>query len=156
MRRNWTPECHVTITDAVMVIEIELGGVLRSSLMVTFEGGHLCIRGQHKKFGPFECKFEISANYNPGGIKATFPRGGHLRFEVPVRKSFSVTAPRAMLIYCNGCGKHFDIVVAAKGPENYRCPTCGKVQVFDLEAFVNKALEQGKKMLRKRRGGRGI
>ena len=156
MSRTWTPESRVTITDAGMVIEIEMAGVLGSSLTVTFEGGHLCVRGQHKKFGQFECKFRIPADYNPVEIKAALSRGVGLRFEVPVRKRFSLTEPRAMLFYCNGCGKHFDIVVAVKGPENYRCPACGKVQVLDLEAFVNQALEQGKKMLGKRRGGRGI
>jgi len=59
-----------------------------------------------------------------------------------------------MLIYCNGCGKHFDIVITGKGPANYQCPACGKVQVFELEAIVNKAMEPGMKMLGKRGGRR--
>jgi len=64
--------------------------------------------------------------------------------------------PVEMMIYCNQCGKHFDIVVTGKGSQKYRCPACGEVHVFDLEVFVNKALEQCYKMLGKKRGGRGV
>ena len=56
--------------------------------------------------------------------------------------------PVAMLIYCNQCGKHFDIVVPGKGSRNYRCTVCGKLHAFDLDNFVNQAIDQCKKMLR--------
>ena len=98
---------------------------------------------------------------------------GILRIEVPIGdKSYGSQAmtvtmltsesllasflkkPHEMMIYCNGCGKHFDIVVAGKGPRDYRCPACGKVQAFDLGALVKKAIEQGKKMSKKKRGRR--
>ncbi|MGH7942918.1 MAG: hypothetical protein ACREFR_17810 [Limisphaerales bacterium] len=59
--------------------------------------------------------------------------------------------PHPMLIYCNGCGKHFDIV-AAKGAREYRCPRCEKMQVFNLETLINQAMEQTQKMLRKKHG----
>jgi hypothetical protein len=62
--------------------------------------------------------------------------------------------PVEMMIYCNGCGKHFDIVVKSKNPADHRCPACGKVHVFGLEAFIRKAIEQGKRMLRKTQGRR--
>ena len=62
--------------------------------------------------------------------------------------------PITMMIYCNECGKHFDIVVASKDPADHRCPACGKVHVFGLEAFMRKAIEQGKRMLRKTHGRR--
>ena len=62
--------------------------------------------------------------------------------------------PVTMMIYCNGCGKHFDIVIATKDPADHRCPACGKVQVFGLEALITKAIEQGKRMLRKTQGRR--
>ena len=62
--------------------------------------------------------------------------------------------PVAMMIYCNGCGKHFDIVVTSKDPADHRCPACGKMQVFGLEALIRKAMEQGKRMLRKTHGWR--
>lgn len=60
--------------------------------------------------------------------------------------------PISMMIYCNGCGKHFDIVVNSKEAENHRCPVCGAMQVFGLERLVQKAIEQSKKMPRKPRG----
>ena len=62
--------------------------------------------------------------------------------------------PVKMLIYCDGCGKHFDIVVTSKDFADHRCPACGKVQVFSLEAFMRKAMEQSKRMHRKTHGRR--
>jgi len=62
--------------------------------------------------------------------------------------------PVTMMIYCNGCGRHFDIVVTSKDSADHRCPACGKVHAFGLEAFIRKAMEQGKRMLRKTHGCR--
>ena len=62
--------------------------------------------------------------------------------------------PVDMMIYCRECGKLFDVVVSGEGSKDYRCPDCGKVQVFDLDAFTRKAIEQSRRMLRKPRGGR--
>jgi len=64
------------------------------------------------------------------------------------------TFPVKMMIYCRGCGRLFDIVVMAEGPHDYGCPTCGKVQTFNLEAFMENAVKQSRKMLRKPLGGR--
>jgi len=57
--------------------------------------------------------------------------------------------PVEMMIYCNECGKHFDISIADRKPANYPCPACGKVHLFDLEAFVTRAIQQSMKMLGK-------
>ena len=62
--------------------------------------------------------------------------------------------PVNMMIYCRACRKLFDIVVSGEGSKDYRCPECGKVQVFDLDAFTRKAIEQTMRMRRKPRGGR--
>ena len=62
--------------------------------------------------------------------------------------------PVGMMIYCRGCAKLFDIVVTSGGSRDYRCPDCGKVQMFDLNAFTRKAIEQSRKLHRKPRGGR--
>jgi len=62
--------------------------------------------------------------------------------------------PGPMIVRRNECGKHFDIVVRREGPQEYPCSACGKELVFDFEAFVRKAIEQTKKMRRKRRGRR--
>ncbi len=58
--------------------------------------------------------------------------------------------PVSMMIMCKECGNHFDIVIIKKCPQNYYCSACGKVQVFDLVAFVNGAVEQCHKMLGKK------
>ena len=58
------------------------------------------------------------------------------------------------LITRDRCGKHFDIVIAEKGPKKYSWPACGNVQVFDMEDFVRRAVEQSQKMANKRRGRR--
>jgi hypothetical protein len=42
--------------------------------------------------------------------------------------------------------------ITGKGSRDYRCPTCGKVQAFDLEAFLKKAMEPGQPMLKQKRG----
>ena len=147
------PESRVTVTDTGMVIEIELGAVQTGDLEIVVEADQLCVRGQHDDFGPFETRFGITPDHNLMDAKATFTKG-ILRIEVPMKDKSSGSKPREMLIYCNGCGKHFDIVITRKGSRDYRCPACGKVQAFDLEAFVKKAIEQSKQMLKKKRGRR--
>ena len=57
--------------------------------------------------------------------------------------------PVSMLIMCEECGKHFDIVIQKKGPQDYHCAACGKLQVFDFKAFIDGAIEQCYKMLGK-------
>jgi HSP20 family molecular chaperone IbpA len=153
MNRNWTPESRVSVTDAGMVIEIELGAVQTGDLEIFVEADQLCVRGQHDDFGPFESRFGITSEHSLADAKASLTKGV-LRIEMPTKDKSSGSKPRTMMIYCNGCGKHFDIVVTSKGSRDYRCPACGKVHAFDLEAFVNKAIEQGKQMLKKKRGRR--
>jgi HSP20 family molecular chaperone IbpA len=153
MNRNWTPESRVSVTDAGMVTEIELGAVQAGGLEIFVEAGQLCVRGWHDDLGPFETRFGITPDHDLADAKANF-KNGILRIDVPTKDKSSGSKPRPMMIYCNECGNHFDIVVTSKGSRDYRCPACGKVHAFDLEAFVNKALEQDKKMLKKKRGRR--
>ena len=170
MNRNWTPESRVSITEAGMVIEITLDAVQAGSVEIVVEADQLCVRGRHENFGPFETRFDIMSDHDLANVRSTFTEG-ILRIDVPMKDkssgakvkimsgpksflAFFLKEPREMLIYCDGCGKHFDIVVTGKGPKDYRCPACGKVQAFDLEALVNKAIEQGRQMLKKKRGRR--
>ena len=126
-----------------------------ASLSIAFAEGKLCVRGHHEDFGSFECRIEVPPGYSRSKLQVTAAKG-ILRMEMPPGEDapFFSDLPKSMLIYCNACGKHFDIVITGNGPRNYRCPACGKVQVFDLEAFVNKAIEQCKTMLGKKRGHR--
>jgi hypothetical protein len=153
MNRNWTPESQVTVTDAGMVIEITLDAVQAGSVVIFVDAGQLCVRGQHDNFGPFEARFDVTSDNDLANARSTFTKG-ILRIEVPMKDKSAPAKPLAMMIYCNGCGKHFDIVVTGKGSKDYHCPACGKVQAFDLEALVKKAIEQGKQMLKKKRGRR--
>jgi hypothetical protein len=180
MNARWSPESHIRITGDGMVIEIKLPGVVVTSLAATFEKKVLCVSGKHEDFGRFESRFEIPANHKPIEAKIILensvlhidvPSGKQKKDVVlgpiPIPIKFSgilpkpsktavthwCSTPRSMMIYCNSCGKHFDIV-ATKGAQDYRCLHCGKVQVFDLETFINQAIELGSKMLRKKRGSR--
>ena len=45
MNRNWTPESHVSVTNAGMVIVIELGAVQTGDVEIVVEADQLCIRG---------------------------------------------------------------------------------------------------------------
>jgi DNA-directed RNA polymerase subunit RPC12/RpoP len=153
MNRNWKPESRVSVTDAGMVIEIELGAVQASDVEILVEADQLCVRGRHDDFGPFETRFGITSDHSLADAKASFTKGV-LRIEMPTKDKSSGSKPRTMMIYCNGCGKHFDIVITGKGSRDYRCPACGKIHAFDLEAFVNQAIEQGKQMLKKKRSRR--
>lgn len=153
MNRNWIPESRVSVTDTGMVIEIELGAVQTGSLQIFVETDQLCVRGEHDDFGPFETRFGITPNHSLADATGNFTKG-ILRLVVPVKDKFTGGKPREMLIYCNGCGKHFDIVITGKGSRDYRCPACGKVQSLDLEVFMKKAVEQSRKMLKQKRGRR--
>lgn len=155
MNRGWTPKTDVAITEAGMVIKMEMEGVHWTDVRVRCDSDQLCISGTHKNLGAFEIRIHVPPGYNVAKLKYTFLKGG-LRIDLPpgTDKPFFTDYPKNMLIYCDGCGKHFDIVVAGKGPADYQCPACGKVQTFDLEALINKVIEQSKNVLRRKRGRR--
>ena len=152
MNRIWAPKTQVSVTDAGLVIKIELEGTRTDSLRFAFEGDQLCVRGRHDDFGAFESRIDVPSGYSRAKLQVIVAKG-ILRIEMPPGDDlpFFSNFPKSMLIYCNGCGKHFDIVITGKGPGNYQCPACGKFQVFDLEALVNQVMKQGMKMLGKKR-----
>ncbi len=153
MSRNWTPKSHVSVTDAGMVIKVELGSIGLGGFTTTFEEGQLCLRGRHDSFGPFEIKFEIPPGYNPANLKMVFEKGILLIDMPPGKKaSFFSEFPKNMLIYCNGCGKHFDIVINDAGPNSHTCPNCGKAQIFDFKALIDQVMQQAKQLRGKKRG----
>ena len=136
-----------------MVIKIKLNGVRLTGLITTYEQDQLCIRGRHDDFGPFEIKFDIPPDYKRSKLTVTVVKG-ILRIELPPGKTPSIFSdfPKDMLIYCNGCGKHFDIVINDAGPNSYTCPACGKAQVFDLKTFIDQVMQQTKQLRGKKRG----
>lgn len=149
---NWTSKSRVSITEAGMVIEIELGEISQSNVWFTSEGSDVCVHCLSQDLASCESRFYVPPGYSTTGAKVTF-NNGLLQIEMPPSKDSFVSKPLNMIIYCDGCGRHFDIVVARKGSESHRCPACGEVHDFDFDSFVNKAVEQSKTML-KRPGGR--
>jgi hypothetical protein len=141
------PQSHVTFTDAGMVIEIKMKGIKPFGLRPAFQENDFCVRGEHEDFGPFDVKFAVPPGYNSGKPKWKLSKS-IFRIEIPPGKktSFLDEFPISMLIYCNGCGKHFDIVITGKGSHDYTCPACGKIQAFDLEAFVKQVMKQSKNL----------
>jgi hypothetical protein len=165
MERKWTPISRVSVTDAGMIIELELGAVPISTVVIRADGGELCVNGEHDDWGKFECRFAVAPGHNMADARSSFTNGV-LRIELPwisatnpqsgtaIGTDSLMSFPRPMLIYCNDCGKHFDIVLTSGEPAEYQCPTCGAVQKFAFGAFVNKAIEQSRKMAGKTRGRR--
>lgn len=149
MKRGWTPEHKVTVTDAGMVIKIRMVGIHIGTLRTAFKSRQLCIRGQHDDFGPFEIQFEIPPAYSVAKLACSMANNV-LRIEAPLGENKpSWDYPKTMLIFCDGCGKHFDIVIEGKGPVDYTCPVCGKIQTFDFEALVQQVIKQSKNLGKK-------
>ena len=58
-----------------------------------------------------------------------------------------------MTIRCYECSNVYEVVITSKDSEEYPCPACGKIEVFDLGAWEKKAIAWDKKMTLKARGG---
>lgn len=135
-----------------MVIEIEWGAV--NHPVVHLEDRELCIHWQAQdQLGASEIRIHVPAGYSLESARASFNHG-ILRIEVPPNEYSTGSKPLPMLIHCDACGKYFDIIVGNKSAESHRCPHCGQDQIFKLDSLVKKAIEQGKKMLRKSGGRR--
>jgi len=62
--------------------------------------------------------------------------------------------PMTMTVRCYECGEVYDVVLTGKDAKKYACPACGKVEVFDLGAWEEKAIAWNQKMMRRAWGGR--
>ena len=156
MSRNWTPESRVSITTAGVVIEVELGAIPSSAVWITIDERELCLHWQGEDdLVASESRFYVPPDYSLERAKASFTKS-LLRMDVPRNQESLGSKPLPMMIYCDGCGRHFDITVTDKGSENHRCPHCCAVQILNLGSLVKKAIEQGRKMIGKGRGGRRI
>ena len=106
--------------------------------------------------GGCRCHFGGMRNSDPQPQSSAFKMSPEFPDEIRFWKPLAPKLPVSMMIYCSECGKHFDIVVTAKGSRKYRCPACGKVQSFDLDSFTNKAVDQSIRMFGTGRRGRGL
>lgn len=166
MNRSWTPPSRVSKTDGGMLIEIELDGVSLSTILMGVEDGRLIVAGEHNDWGPFELQFNIPPDHSVADATSTMMKGV-LKIELPRQSAMmSISGkalpaagadtllkfPRPMLLYCTGCGKHFDIVLTSQKPSDYQCPSCGMVQQFAFGEFLNKAIKHSQEMFRRKRG----
>ena len=94
---RWVPNTDVYVTDAGLVIKVELAGMKSDSLEITVEGHRLrisgtrpdCCRSPHCSFlvmeityGPFESELEVPQGYDLGQARAVYVNG-FLRIDVP-------------------------------------------------------------------------
>ena len=98
---RWVPNTDVYVTDAGLVVKVELSGMKSDSLEITVEGHRLrisgtrpdCCRAPHCSFlvmeisyGPFESVLEVPPGYDLGLAKAIYVNG-FLRIDVPLAQT---------------------------------------------------------------------
>ena len=106
---GWVPNTDMYVTDAGLVIKVELAGLRKEDLDLTVEGNQIRISGMRRdacrearctfmvmeiNYGSFESVIELPPGYDPGAAKAAY-QNGFLRIDVPAQppeatRSFSV------------------------------------------------------------------
>jgi HSP20 family protein len=97
-RAHWIPNTDAYVTDAGMVIKVELAGVRSENLQIHTEGNQLRISGERPdscraskcnflvmeiNYGPFESVLELPPGYDLTQAKAAY-LNGFLRIDVPL------------------------------------------------------------------------
>lgn len=97
-KATWTPDADMYITDAGLVIKVELAGMRNDSLEITIEGNMVRISGNRPdgcraakcsflmmeiNYGPFERVLEVPPGYDLTQAKAAY-LNGFLRLDVPI------------------------------------------------------------------------
>ena len=94
---RWTPNTDLYVTDAGLVVKVELAGMKSDSLEISVEGHRLRINGERQdgcraaqcsflimeiSYGPFEAVLDLPPGYDLGAAKAIYVNG-FLRIDVP-------------------------------------------------------------------------
>lgn len=94
---RWTPNTDLYVTDAGLVIKVELAGMKSDSLEISVEGQRLRINGERHdgcraancsflimeiSYGPFEAVLDLPPGYDLSTAKAIYVNG-FLRIDVP-------------------------------------------------------------------------
>ncbi len=94
---RWTPNTDLYVTDAGLVIKVELAGMKSDSLEISVEGQRLRINGERQdgcraancnflimeiSYGPFEALLDLPPGYDLATAKAIYVNG-FLRIDVP-------------------------------------------------------------------------
>ncbi|MBI3416922.1 MAG: Hsp20/alpha crystallin family protein [Verrucomicrobia bacterium] len=97
---SWVPNTDVYLSDAGIVIKVELAGMRREDLELTVEGNQLRISGQRPDgcrppkctflvmeidYGAFESVIELPEGFDLGQARAAY-QNGFLRIDVPQQK----------------------------------------------------------------------
>lgn len=95
---SWTPNTDVFLTDAHLVIRVEVAGMRRKNLSLKAEGNRLRVQGKRDHgdhparckfilmeidFGSFQFYIDLPAAYNLHKAKAIY-QNGFLRIQVPL------------------------------------------------------------------------
>jgi HSP20 family protein len=98
---RWTPNTDLYVTEAGLVIKVELAGMKSDSLEISVEGQKLRINGERQdgcraphcsflimeiSYGPFEAVLDLPPGYDLMAAKAVYVNG-FLRIDVPPAKS---------------------------------------------------------------------
>jgi HSP20 family protein len=97
-KAHWIPNTDAYVTDAGMVIKVELAGVRSENLQIQTEGNQFRISGERPdscraskcnflvmeiSYGPFESVLELPPGYDLTQAKAAY-QNGFLRIDVPL------------------------------------------------------------------------
>jgi HSP20 family protein len=97
---RWTPNTDLYVTEAGLVVKVELAGMKSDSLEISVEGQKLRINGERQdgcraphcsflvmeiSYGPFEAVLDLPAGYDLTAAKAVYVNG-FLRIDVPPAK----------------------------------------------------------------------
>ena len=108
----WVPNADVYVRDGGLVIKVELAGMRKEDLELSWEGNRLKISGHRPdgcrapkctflvmeiNYGGFESVIELPPGYDLGQAKAAY-QNGFLRIDVPeqtktIEKAISVSIP---------------------------------------------------------------
>jgi HSP20 family protein len=107
---SWVPNTDVYEAEGGLVIKVELAGMRKEDLELSFEGSRLKISGTRPdgcrapkctflvmeiNYGPFETVIDLPAGYDLNGAKASY-QNGFLRIDAPLQvHSASVSNPVA-------------------------------------------------------------
>ena len=95
----WVPNTDVYVTDAGLVIKVELAGMRREDLELVVEGNRVKIAGHRPdgcrppkckflvmeiNYGAFETVIELPSGYDLAGARAGY-QNGFLRIDVPLQ-----------------------------------------------------------------------
>lgn len=97
-RPHWVPNTDVYVTDAGLVVKVELAGMRSENLEITVENNRLRVSGNRPdgcraakcsflvmeiNYGPFETVLELPPGYDLSQAKAAY-LNGFLRIDVPL------------------------------------------------------------------------